>query len=133
LLNPNLLKTCSDFFQINLHQIFPIQNHDGYGSEKPDPSFFVSEPGFSLPDKKFRNFRNLPSTGGARYFVGTAQNFRHFETVRAKNWAQMFCEPAKQLEPNKNPFLTHYGAACCILDCALILCNIWHYGGLCNI
>ena len=45
----------------------------------------------------------------------------------------MLCESAKQLEPNKNPFLTHYGAACCILDFALILYNIWHYGELCNI
>jgi len=83
-------------------------------------------PGFSLPAEKFRNFRNLPSTGGARYFASTVQNFRHFETVRAKNWALMLCEPAKQLEHNKNPFLAHYGAACCILDCALILYNIWH-------
>ena len=87
-------------------------------------------PGFSLPAEKFRNFRNLPSTGGARYFASTVQNFRHFETVRAKNWALMLCEPAKQLEHNKKPFLTHYGAAGCILDCALILYNIWHYGGL---
>ena len=28
--------------------------------------------GFSLPAEKFRNFRNHPSTGGARYFAGTA-------------------------------------------------------------
>ena len=59
--------------------------HRGVKLQDSVPCVYREGQGFSLPAEKFRN---LPSTIGAWYFAGAAQNFRHVEIVRAKNWAQ---------------------------------------------